>query len=124
MLAAATADAAAVGGPMRLRGGAPKTGKAPTRADWIKKCESMPVAEGAPCLVLLRLRAESSPVPVRRRIAGPRLGADTGAPRSPACWRRGAALRAGDFLLGGLKGMGLAIAKQQEMQEAAKKKKK
>ncbi len=47
VLAAATVDAASVGAPMRLRGGAPKKAGPPTRADWIKKAESMKVSEGA-----------------------------------------------------------------------------
>ena len=63
-------------GSMRLRGGAPAKAKKPqTRAEWIKMCEGMKVADG-------------------------------------------------DFLSAGLKFAGLTIAKQQEMQEAAKKKKK
>jgi hypothetical protein len=47
VLAAATVDGASVGAPMRLRGGAPKKAGPPTRADWIKKAESMKVSEGA-----------------------------------------------------------------------------
>ena len=35
----------------------------------------------------------------------------------------GCCLRAGDFITGGLRSMGVACAKEQEMMEAAKKKK-
>ena len=60
----------------------------------------------------------------------PRMGprrepeADACAPHAPPAGAVAPRRAAGDFLLGGLKGMGLAIAKQQEMQEAAAKKKK
>ena len=122
VVAAATAvSGASVSAPMRLRGGAPKPA---TRADWIKKAESMKVADGTSFAAYLTVLSVL-PLGHRRDLVLVRFACLVVTDRNHVhAMRECAVLRTGDFLLGGIRSFGLAVAKQQEAADKAKKTKK
>ena len=122
VVAAATAvSGASVSAPMRLRGGAPKPA---TRADWIKKAESMKVADGT-CFAAYLTVLSVLPLGHRRDLVLVRFACLVVTDRNHVhAMRECAVLRTGDFLLGGIRSFGLAVAKQQEAADKAKKTKK
>lgn len=124
VVAAATAvSGASVSAPMRLRGGAPKA-KPATRADWIKKAESMKVADGTSFAAYLTV-LPVLPLGHRRDLVLVRFACLVVTDRNHVhAMRECAVLRTGDFLLGGIRSFGLAVAKQQEAADKAKKTKK